>query len=243
MPETATEAIPTSAAVFRNTGGEERFAIWLRLVRSDLEHPSCAEIAVAASVGLDLFGQAAPHVIARDLPAAETFIDKADLQILGISMHRRGELKQGVRALHAWIRGLDEAGTRTLMDSGTLLAPAAQRRACPVATAPPVPEAVAAGRVEMPHSYRLFETAVASERARRLAAGESDDLRHASRTVLARQGPEVWRRLALVTAEACAVRPGALIKSGAISTPACYLFLIRLVEFRRPGGRVPCRAR
>ena len=261
------EGIPTSAAAFRVSGGSERFASWLHAVRGELPFARCQEIAGLAGQVIDVLNAAAPHVIARDPAAAEAFRDQADLPLLGIASERRVKLKRAVRGLNAWVRGFDGPTTRAVMDRGvvgstrptgavldaivvpdagsddcqTAAGRAAHRRTAREGPAQ-IPDGVTTGRVELPLSYNVFETAVSGELARRVAAKEPADAREAARAVLVRHAPITRRRLALAAAAPCALPATTFVRAGALSTAACEAFLVRLVEVRRRAGWVTLQA-
>lgn len=251
MRETATTPkippkIPTSAAAFTRSGGASQFEAWLHKVRPELRFYRCAELTACAAQALDVLGEAAPHFIPTDPLAAETFLERADLPLLGLVGHRHGDLTRAVRGLHAWANGFDGTDTRRFMDrTGTVTStlPAVDEAAEPPAemelramaelpTVVPVPDPDAAAVLEVPASLAVLETAVACELARSKAAGELLGVLDASRAVLLCHRPDVRRQIAIRTAEACGIAPTVFVRDGATSTQLCDFFLRHLLRAR-----------
>lgn len=261
----AIPTIQTSAAAFHESGAAGWFRLWLFTVRGDLPYARCQEIAEIAGQAMDLLGEAAPHVVARDPGAAEAFLDQTDLPLMGVPSDRRGKLKRAVRGLHAWNNDFDTATTRTFMDrlptdDGMPVPSTPDQRAAPPRALVPRAEAVENAarshrhsryrvappegadlqQVDLPTGFCLLETAVDREQARRALAGEDTSVAAASRSVLAGYRPDSRRRLAFAAAEACGVSVRAFERDGATSTIACTLFLVRLL--RRRAERRPVAA-
>jgi hypothetical protein len=258
--------IHTSAEAFHTSGAAGWFRLWLFGTRGDLPFARCREIADLAGQAMDLLGEAAPYVVAEKPAAAEAFLDQVDLTLMGVPSESRDELKRAVRGLHAWHEEFDGATTRTFMDrlptdDGMRLPstpdadPGPPRaRTCPAKAVAGAPrpdspsrdssaqsEATDIERADLPIGFRLLETAVEREQARRELAGEDASVPAASRAVLAAYRPDSRRRLAFAAADACGVSKRAFERDGAISTIACTLFLVRLVR-RRRGERRPAVA-
>lgn len=217
--------VSTNAEAFRASGEAAHLERWLREVRHDMSREACRQVVSHARRFLDIFGDAAPSLVAGPPERIRARLDAIDLHQHGLARHRYRALLRAGMAMYAAVYDLDASEARSVMDRRTpQCRPESQRNHQENAPAPygdlldhaAVPETPTADRASadttvpvdparLPRAVRPVIEAVNNTLTAQIALDDAIDVTDATRCVVRRLSPAARVRIASALPEAAQV--------------------------------------